>query len=274
MDEKRTSLEMIAPSVEEAVERGLADLSVTEEDVEIEVLDAGNRGLFGIGARQARVRLILKSFEKDKNQTTGQVLDTTATTEFVSQSEDDLPMITSEGPTFEDEEIEDAETGIGDTDEQNDLVLNVARETIKELLEAMHVTADVSARYLEPDDSHSRPALLVDVQGEDLSFLISPRGETINALQYIAHLIVGKELGRSVPLIVDIMGYRERRAEQVKRLARRMAEQATRSGRRQSLEPMPANERRLVHIELRNNPQVSTESIGDEPRRKVTIIPR
>jgi len=138
----------------------------------------------------------------------------------------------------------------------------------------MHVTADVSARYLEPDDAHSRPALLVDVQGEDLSFLISPRGETINALQYIAHLIVGKELGRSVPLVVDIMGYRKRRAQQVKRLARQMAEQAVRSGRRQSLEPMPANERRLVHIELRSNPQVSTESVGEDPRRKVTIIPR
>jgi spoIIIJ-associated protein len=274
MDEKRTSLEMIAPSVEEAVERGLADLGVTEIEVEIEVLDEGNRGLFGIGARQARVRLTLKSFEKDENQTVGQGLDTPAIAEFVTESEDDLQSATLEEKPFEDDKIEEAENEIRKPNEQDDLVLNVARETVKELLEAMHVIADVTARYLEPDDSHSRPALLVDVQGEDLSFLISPRGETINALQYIAHLIVGKELGRSVPMIVDIMGYRERRAGQVKRLARQMAEQAIRSGRRQSLEPMPANERRLVHIELRNNPKVTTESIGDEPRRKVTIIPR
>jgi spoIIIJ-associated protein len=112
------------------------------------------------------------------------------------------------------------------------------------------------------------------VHGDDLSILIGPKAETLNALQYITHLIVGKELGRSVPLVVDVEGYRERRALQIRRLARRMAEQAVKSGRRQALEPMPANERRLVHIELRENPDVTTESVGEDPRRKVTIIPK
>jgi spoIIIJ-associated protein len=87
-------------------------------------------------------------------------------------------------------------------------------------------------------------------------------------------LIVSKEVGFSVPLVVDVEGYRLRRSRQIRQLAQRMAEQAVRTGRRQVLEPMPANERRLVHIELRDNPDISTESVGEEPRRKVTIIPK
>jgi len=92
-------------------------------------------------------------------------------------------------------------------------------------------------------------------------------------LQYIAGLIVSKELGRGVTLIIDIEGYRERRYNQVRQIARRMAEQAIKTGRRQFLEPMPANERRIIHMELRENPDVMTESTGEDPYRKVTIVP-
>jgi spoIIIJ-associated protein len=274
MDVKRTSLEMIAPSVEEAVERGLADLGVPSEAVEVEVLDEGNRGLFGLGARQARIRLTLKSVNEhgEPSFEKGNTHSETSSTTVVREPEVDLEPGTSDEIFLEEgisEEVYDYE----DSEEDSDLMLTVARETVEELLDTMNVSANVTARYLEPDDVHSRPALLVDVQGDDLSFLIGPRGETLNALQYIAHLIVGKEMGRSVPLVVDVMSFRERRAQQIRRLASSMAEQAVRSGRRQALEPMPASERRLVHIELRQNPEVTTESIGEEPRRKVTIIP-
>jgi len=114
----------------------------------------------------------------------------------------------------------------------------------------------------------------VDVRGSDLSILIGPRAETLNALQYISGLIVSKEIGRTIPLVVDVEGFRARRIEQLRQLARRMADQAIKTGRRQVLEPMPASERRIIHMELRNHPQVSTESIGEDPRRKVTIIPK
>jgi spoIIIJ-associated protein len=96
----------------------------------------------------------------------------------------------------------------------------------------------------------------------------------LNALQYISSLIINKEIGRSIPLIVDVEGYRARRESQLRQLARRMADQTIKTGRRQILEPMPANERRIIHIELRNHPQVTTESIGEEPRRKITILPK
>ena len=137
----------------------------------------------------------------------------------------------------------------------------------------MGFVATVTAYHGEPDDERSRVPLNVDITGDDLSILIGPRAETLNALQYISNLIIGKELGRSVPLVIDVEGYRKRRAQQLERLANQMADQAVKSGRRQLLEPMPANERRLVHIALRENLDVETESIGEEPRRKVTIVP-
>jgi spoIIIJ-associated protein len=138
----------------------------------------------------------------------------------------------------------------------------------------MKVKATVQVRYGEADDERSRIPILVDVRGEDLSILIGRRAETLNALQYISSLIVSKELGKPLSLVIDVEGYRARREGQIRQLARRMADQAIKTGRRQVLEPMPANERRIIHIELRDNENVETESIGEEPRRKVTILPK
>ena len=138
----------------------------------------------------------------------------------------------------------------------DDITLHVARETVEELLDRMKVKASVTVYHGEPDDDQSRTPVNVDINGKDLSILIGRQAETLNALQYISSLIVGKELGHSIPLIIDVENYRKRRQQQIRHLARRMAEQAVKTGRRQVLEPMPANERRIIHIELRDNPQV------------------
>jgi spoIIIJ-associated protein len=136
----------------------------------------------------------------------------------------------------------------------------------------MKVHARVTAHYVEPADPKEQRSIMVEVFGDDLSILIGRRSETLNALQYISSLIVGKELERWVPLSIDVEGYRSRRERQLRQLAHRMADQAIATGRRQSLEPMPASERRVIHLELRSHPQVFTESVGEEPNRKVTIL--
>ena len=138
----------------------------------------------------------------------------------------------------------------------------------------MHVKAEVTASFGEPEDARSRIPVRVDIRGNDLSILIGRQAETLNALQYIANLILAKEMGQPVTLVLDVEGYRQRREQQIRQLARRMADQAVNTQRRQVLEPMPSNERRLIHIELRDNPLVATESIGEEPHRKVTILPK
>ena len=283
MSEKRTSLEVIAPSVEEAVLKGLEELGIPEEAVEVEVLDAGSKGLFGIGTRQARVRLTIKTTPRDEftspplvglavDKTLEQVpvVEIQAFDEEVMLSEELLIVKQRvEAEAFTSEE----ETSAIEGESLEQKSLQVAQETVQELLRNMKVHAMVTARYSVTEDEHRRPQLQVDIHGDDLSILIGHHAETLNALQYITSLILNKRLSRSVPLVVDVEGYRARRAEQIRRLAQRMADQAIKTGRRQILEPMPASERRLVHIELRDNLDVKTESIGEEPRRKVTIIP-
>jgi spoIIIJ-associated protein len=282
MREKRATLEVIAPTVDEAIEKGLADLGLPAEAVEVEVLDQGSRGLFHLGSRQARIRLTVKTSSSEPP-----AVDKATP---VINSEINLPSPVKKSPAEpsisqpEEQAISvqpipastspDQATRANGEDEEESYELRVARETVNELLGKMKVTAQVTAHYGEPDDKTNRVPLHVDVNGDDLSILIGRRAETLNALQYIAGLIVSKELGHSIPLIVDVEGYRSRRENQLRQLARRMAEQVVKTNRRQVLEPMPAGERRIVHIELRNHPEVTTESIGDEPRRKVTIKPK
>ena len=259
MNDKRTNLEIIAPTVEEAIEKGLIDLGLPRESVDIEILDEGGKGFFGLGNRQARVRLTIKS-ESDESEVVIPEAESIRTQETLVPE----PMIE------EDKQEHDEEPPfLGD-----DYVLDIARDVVGELLEKMKVRATVTAEYLPASDARSRVPVRVNVHGDDLSYLIGRQAETLNALQYISSLIINKEIGRSIPLIVDVEGYRTRRENQLRQLARRMADQAVSTGRRQVLEPMPANERRIVHIELRENPDVTTESIGEDPRRKVTIIPQ
>lgn len=272
MSDRNASLEVIAPSVEEAVEKGLNELGLPRDAVEVDVLDPGSRGLFGIGSRHARVRLRVKGVAAEA-PTKSQIA--------IPEMEESPPAaVEVESVKLEEEILEvekpPAEQGPGADaeDEQSEYVLEIARETVGELLDKMRVRVDqVTAHYGEADEDRSRVPVLVDIHGRDLSILIGPKAETLNALQFVAALIVGKELGRSIPLVVDVEGYRQRRERQLRQLARRMAEQAVTTGRRQILEPMPANERRIIHVELRKNPYVTTESIGEDPRRKVTILP-
>jgi len=114
---------------------------------------------------------------------------------------------------------------------------------------------------------------LVDVRGEDLGILIGRRGETLAALQYLTRLIVAKELQQQVAVVIDIEGYRARREQELQRLAVKLADQAVELARTMELEPMPANERRVIHLALRDHPAVRTESVGEGVDRKVTIIP-
>jgi spoIIIJ-associated protein len=283
MSEKRASLEVIAPSIEEAVSRGLDELGLTEEAVEVEVLDSGSKGIFGLGFRQARVRLTIKPVPTGRQATVELEPEETVDRKSISEKKHSFikeqavasAVLELVSPSEAENVSPIAPEPYGIVEEDDlEMVLRVARETVEELLEKMSVYAQVSAHMGEPDDVHSRAPLLVDIRGDDLSILIGPKAETLNALQYIASLIIGKEIGRSVPLVVDVEGFRARRSQQIRHLARRMADQAMKTGRRQVLEPMPAGERRLVHIELRNHPDVTTESIGEDPRRKVTIIPR
>jgi len=245
MSEEITKLEVIAPSVEEAIEKGLQELGLTEADVDVEILDEGKKGLLGLGSRQARIALKIKGTSSVSTQTETK----SALVEEIKDKEQP------------DEKIE----APGDPEE-----VIIARETINILLDKMNVQANVSVRLGESDSDRVQP-ILIDIEGNDLSFLIGRKAETINALQFITSLIVGRELGRWAPLQIDVQHYRKRREDELRKLARRIADQVISTGRNQALEPMPPNERRIIHLELRDHPEVETESEGEDPKRKVVV---
>lgn len=252
MTQEDTTLEIIAPTVDEAISIGCDQLGISREAVKVEILDAGGKGgLLGLRSRQARVRLRILNEPEEEEMPVQAVPEAAAS-------------------VVEDDEL-DAEPESADMDDEKRMILQISTTVLEGLLEKMKVRAKVKASYLEADKETGEQVLLLDIVGDDLSILIGRRSETLNALQYITNLIVGKELGHWVPLMVDVQGYRIRRERQLQQLARRMADQAVQTGRRQTLEPMPANERRVVHLELRDHPDVTTRSVGEEPHRKVTI---
>ena len=276
----RTTLEVMAPTVDEAVAQGLAQLGLSLDDVEVEILDRGGRGLFGLlGHRDARVRLVIKAPPDESTPASSPTPTPTPAAETPAPpSEDAAPPAPKKRSRKSGHrrprkrQQQRPEAASHPSTDEGDQALKIARETVAELLEKMGITADVQAHYGEPDRGR-RPPIMVDVHGDDLSILIGRRAERLNALQFITRLIVGKELGRTATIIIDVENYRQRREQQLQRMARRLADQAARTGRRVAMEPMPANERRIVHIALRDDPRVTTESVGREPRRKVMIIP-
>jgi len=260
MSQEKTTLEIIAPSVEEAVAKGLSQLGLSEEAVEVEVLDSGSKGFLGLGTRLARIRLKIKDLSGNLDAGPRPAPRKPAARQKPVAPVAEMPVQKGSVPSAEDADLEP--------------VLKIAEQVVGELLEKMRVPARLKAQIVPPVDENDQRLILVEVQGDDLSILIGRRSETLNALQYISSLIVSKEAGQWVPLLIDVQGYRARRERQLRVLARRMAEQVNHTGRRMALEPMPANERRIIHLELREHPDVTTESVGEEPNRKVTIVPK
>lgn len=281
---ERTTLEIIAPTVEEALEQGLSQLGLTADAVSVEVLDSGSKGLFGLGGRQVRVRLTV-------NPPPGTEVPPPPAPKPVSSSEKAPAKKAESTPKAREQKQREqkpkeqkprvekqpqekpAPVATRRIDELNDPLLNTSEEVVSKLIHHLGMQAQVSAHFDEDghDDRHN---ILVDVRGDDLSALIGRHAETLNAFQHVASLIVGKESQQWVQLTIDVEGYRARREKQLRQLARRMADQVTKTGRKMTMEPMPSSERRVVHIELRGDPAVMTESAGDEPYRKVVILPK
>jgi len=240
------SVEVSAKTVDEAIDIALEDLGLRRSQVEIEVLTPGKPGLFGLGGEQARVRV-------------------TALVE------------TAPRPADEEEEAMPEEV-LGERVEIKDLdaeEVQAADAFLRELLALMEIDADVSLR--EPEtaaDGLGRATAVLDVEGDDLGLLIGRRGTTLSALQYFINVLVTRKLGSRVLVTVDVEHYHRRREDTLQGLARRMADRVRQSRRPVTLEPMPAAERRIIHIALADDPSVATASTGFGDDRKVVIRPR
>lgn len=164
-------------------------------------------------------------------------------------------------------------TGYNTVEEADyDTDVTIAREMLVHILTLMKVPASVQVSRV--DTAQNGGPWILNVQGQGrITSLIGRRGETLSALQYLLRLMVSHKLQHRVNLILDVDGYKAKRAERLRTLATRMADQALSEGRTVVMEPMPPHERRLIHIALRGNPNVNTKSIGEGDSRKVTIVP-
>ncbi len=281
-------------SVEEATEAGLAALGLKRSQVEIEILSRGSRGLLGFGAEDARVRITrMAPAEREapakpapvpakptpaaapaKPATPAKATPAPAPAKPAPAPASKKPA--KSAPTAAPDANAAATAPAAEPAEPGDQDVGaIAAELLQGMLDRMDLRAKVQVvEYRGVLDEDQDAPLMLNIEGEDLGILIGRRAETLAALQYLTRLMVNHRSHRWVNLVVDVEGYKARREEQLVRLAERMAERVVSTGRPVALEAMPPRERRIVHITLRNHPQVTTHSVGEGDQRKVTIVPR
>jgi spoIIIJ-associated protein len=281
------SIEVRGKTIELAIEKGLEELGLIRSRVQIEVVYPGSRGVLGIGAEDAVVRLTPRGLAAPPSEPAERRPDDLQTEEEAEagtparEAEIDSapaplaapepltapePAAVTEPPPGRQPEPEVEER----SDEE---VAALAQGLLSELLGHLGVEAEVQTHYAESEEGEEAP-LMLDVVGKDLGILIGRRGDTLAALQFLLRLMVNSHTRRWMNLVVDVEGYKARRELMLKELALRMADRAMATGRVVALEAMPARERRIVHLALRDHPDVSTQSIGEGEARKVTIVPR
>lgn len=295
----KREIEARGQNVEAAVVAGLAKLGLSRSDVIVEILDEGSRGLLGIGAREAVVRLtamtpvrppqpaakpvtppvarpvvqpvakpaaVTKPLQAAEEEETdeGDVL----TTPVVATPVATTPVATT--PVAATPVATDRPAVIDADPEEATLVQNL----LQTMLAKMHVPASVQLDVSEPDDLTGQCVNVFNIHGDDLNVLVGPRGETLGALQYITRLMASHQLQRRANFVLDVQGYRQRREAALTRLAERMAQKAKQQRRPISLEPMSPYERRIIHMTLRDHKEVYTQSVGEGDRRKVRILPK
>ncbi len=153
-------------------------------------------------------------------------------------------------------------------------VEEVAKETLANLVQKMGFKAKVVSRigYDMVGEEGEEPPLVLNLTGYSLGMLVGRKGEILSALQLLTRAIVSRKVSQNANIIVDVENYRARRWKYLSRLALRMAEKVERTHRTVVLEPMPPYERRIIHLALKNHPTVTTKSIGEGEKRRVTIF--
>ena len=255
-------------SVDEAVREALKELNISREKAEIEILDEGQKGFLGlIGSKDATVKVWPREDETKSilNEIFNEEIETEKSQEVVHEDVE-LEIENNEVSTEEVQEVVDVEEGTKSIEEENEEILDAAREFISKILDTFELENSVE---MELKDN----VLTINVNGDEnrLGILIGKRGVTLDSIQYILNLIVNKKSSRYIRVNLDSSGYREKRKETLINLAKKMANKVTKTGRSVKLEPMNSYERKIIHTALQDYEGVLTHSEGKDPFRKVVI---
>lgn len=303
------SIEASGKSIDEAIQQALIRLGKKREEVDITVLQEPARGTFGIGGKEARVRVtthspiaqprseksaiitpemadailgsgdseiplaeeeVYEDGEEEEYEDEEEQLDDNELEDeevFLDEEEEPLPFVsmtevaTSEGPLPD--EQQESEYQIVEIPTREDVEITV--DVLQHILRYMNIHATVQVRSTNP------LTLNIRSMHQNLGLLIGRRGETLAALQLLVNLIVSHRTKRRMRIIVDAENYRQRREENLRSLALRVAQQVRNYRRSIALEAMPPYERRIVHLALSDSTDISTESIGEGEERRVVI---
>jgi spoIIIJ-associated protein len=161
------------------------------------------------------------------------------------------------------------------TQKPEENVAQVAQEVLEELLQKLDVKASAKLTPSSPDNNLDfRESITFNIVGEDIGILIGRRGQTLDSIQYLLRLITAKRTGSRLPINLDVENYKQHRYEDLRTLALNVAQQVKIKKLTLRLEPMSAFERRIIHLTLADDPDVTTESVGQGDARKVMIIPK
>jgi spoIIIJ-associated protein len=253
--------EFYAATVDEAVDKASTALGVPRDRLDFEVQDEGSTGFLGIGARDARILVERPELKNAGRPALGEESLTPEYSEERHSEERQTP------PVEEAQEVVHILEDNGSVAEEvpEDLIFAID-EFVTALVEAMGLDATVDA-YDAGD------MIAVDVATKETGLFIGQKGETIDAIQYLLNVAVYKNRPFVKRIIVDAEGYRQRRTEAIQGMAHRTARRALREKRSLSLPPMTAAERRVVHVFLKEHPNVTTSSEGKEEARRVIVSP-
>src|SRR5918995_1164191 len=258
--------EFYATTVDEAVGKAADELGLPAEEISFSVLDEGNSGFLGIGARDARIIVTTSvstpetAVEYDEPLAT--VSDETGPDDRPDEEPPDIGASPETSPL---DEVYGGSSGAEQAEAPQEL-LDEVKDLVSTILDAMDFDATV-----EVYDAGG--FIAVDVSPEDTALFIGQKGETIDALQYLVNVSAFKERDFFKRVVLDAEGYRQRRVEAIQGMAHRTARKALRERRTVEMPPMNSSERRVVHLYLSENPNVTTESEGTGDGRRVMVSP-
>lgn len=232
-------------TIEEAVDRGLTQLGVGKDRVTVSILEQPSKGFLGlIGVKLAKVELTLLPDITSKSAASSPSLPQQSARESKPEVNGGVPRQDSGHPT--EEAYQEAVT----------FIVNVAK--------SMGLTVEVEI-------IHTKEATTLQISGPDLGLLIGRRGQTLDALQYLANIVANRYSDSFIRLVLDAENFRERRKKTLEELADRLAGRVVRTRKEVVLEPMSPQERKIIHSKLQDHRQVSTLSKGEDPNRRVVI---
>ena len=246
--------------IDEAVELALVDLKVSREDVAVTVLEEPTKGFLGLGAKLALVRVEKKKPAKPEKppQPEKQPKPATPAKQKEAKAKDRKPEKKQNTPkkTIVLDDV--------DISELKPVEEHEALTFLKDITEKMGLDLAFSARVGED-------LVYVEMNGKDSRTVIGKRGQTLDAIQYLASLVVNKDKEKYTKVVVDAENYRAKREKTLEQLANRLAAKVVKTRKHVRLEPMNPYERKVIHATLQKNPNITTRSEGEEPYRRVVI---